>query len=55
VVCASSKFVHYTDPAQDNKSMTLVGMSAQCSRRLEKKCAEKAMAIMRLERERAIK
>ncbi|MBW0589060.1 hypothetical protein O181_128775 [Austropuccinia psidii MF-1] len=36
VVWASSTFVHYTDPAQDNKSTTLVGMSAQCSRRLAK-------------------
>ncbi|MBW0525213.1 hypothetical protein O181_064928, partial [Austropuccinia psidii MF-1] len=34
VVWASSTFVHYTDPAQDNESMTLVGMSAQCSSRL---------------------
>ncbi|MBW0546087.1 hypothetical protein O181_085802 [Austropuccinia psidii MF-1] len=36
VVWASSTFVHYTDPAQDNKSTTLGGMSAQCSRRLAK-------------------
>ncbi|MBW0542307.1 hypothetical protein O181_082022 [Austropuccinia psidii MF-1] len=28
VVWASSTFVHYTDPAHDNKSITLVGMSA---------------------------
>ncbi|MBW0585687.1 hypothetical protein O181_125402 [Austropuccinia psidii MF-1] len=34
VVWASSTFVHYTDPAQDNESTTLVGMSAQCSSRL---------------------
>ncbi|MBW0515673.1 hypothetical protein O181_055388 [Austropuccinia psidii MF-1] len=33
---ASCKFVHYTDPAQENKSTTLVGISAQWSRRLEK-------------------
>ncbi|MBW0484384.1 hypothetical protein O181_024099 [Austropuccinia psidii MF-1] len=37
VVWASSKLVHYTDPEQDNKSTPLVGMSAQCSRRLAKK------------------
>ncbi|MBW0540487.1 hypothetical protein O181_080202 [Austropuccinia psidii MF-1] len=36
VVWASSTFVHYTDPAQDNESTTLVGMSTQCSRRLAK-------------------
>ncbi|MBW0524188.1 hypothetical protein O181_063903 [Austropuccinia psidii MF-1] len=36
VVWASSTFVHYTDPAQDKESTTLVGMSAQCSRRLAK-------------------
>ncbi|MBW0557926.1 hypothetical protein O181_097641 [Austropuccinia psidii MF-1] len=36
VVWASSTFVHYIDPAWDNKSTTLVGMSAQCSRRLAK-------------------
>ncbi|MBW0483974.1 hypothetical protein O181_023689 [Austropuccinia psidii MF-1] len=36
VVWASSTFVHYTYPAQDNERTTLVGMSAQCSRRLEK-------------------
>ncbi|MBW0564249.1 hypothetical protein O181_103964 [Austropuccinia psidii MF-1] len=36
VVWACSTFVHYTDPAQDNKSTTLVGMAAQCSRRLAK-------------------
>ncbi|MBW0570059.1 hypothetical protein O181_109774 [Austropuccinia psidii MF-1] len=29
VVWASSTFVHYTDPAQDNESTTLVGMSGQ--------------------------
>ncbi|MBW0570632.1 hypothetical protein O181_110347 [Austropuccinia psidii MF-1] len=34
-VWASSTFVHYTDPAQDTKSTTLVGMSAQCSSRGE--------------------
>ncbi|MBW0575431.1 hypothetical protein O181_115146 [Austropuccinia psidii MF-1] len=37
VVWASSTFVHYTDKSQENKSTTLVGMSAQCSRRLAKK------------------
>ncbi|MBW0572585.1 hypothetical protein O181_112300, partial [Austropuccinia psidii MF-1] len=36
VVWASSTFVHYSDSAQDNQSTTLVGMSAQCSRRLAK-------------------
>ncbi|MBW0527203.1 hypothetical protein O181_066918 [Austropuccinia psidii MF-1] len=36
VMWASSKFVHYTDPAHENESTTLVGMSTQCSRRLEK-------------------
>ncbi|MBW0563108.1 hypothetical protein O181_102823 [Austropuccinia psidii MF-1] len=36
VVGASSTFVHYTDPAQDKESKTLVGMSAQCSSRLAK-------------------
>ncbi|MBW0527089.1 hypothetical protein O181_066804 [Austropuccinia psidii MF-1] len=36
VVSASSTFAHYTDTAQDNERMTLVGMSAQCLRRLEK-------------------
>ncbi|MBW0573302.1 hypothetical protein O181_113017 [Austropuccinia psidii MF-1] len=41
VVWASSTFVHYTDPAQDNESTTLVGMSAQCSRRLEKTMCQK--------------
>ncbi|MBW0554212.1 hypothetical protein O181_093927 [Austropuccinia psidii MF-1] len=54
VVWASSKFFHYTDPEHNNESTTLVGMSAQCSRRLAKKCGEKAMAIMRLAREQAI-
>ncbi|MBW0527728.1 hypothetical protein O181_067443 [Austropuccinia psidii MF-1] len=38
---ASSTFIHYTDPAQDNKSTTLVGMSAQCSRRLAKTMCQK--------------
>ncbi|MBW0548297.1 hypothetical protein O181_088012 [Austropuccinia psidii MF-1] len=42
VVWASSTFVHYTDPAQDNKSTTLVGMSAQCSRRLAKTMCRKS-------------
>ncbi|MBW0489590.1 hypothetical protein O181_029305 [Austropuccinia psidii MF-1] len=36
VVWASSTFVDYTDPAQDNKRMTLVGMSVQYSRRIPK-------------------
>ncbi|MBW0572987.1 hypothetical protein O181_112702 [Austropuccinia psidii MF-1] len=36
VVWDSSTFVHHTDPAQENESTTLVGMSAQCSRRLAK-------------------
>ncbi|MBW0495384.1 hypothetical protein O181_035099 [Austropuccinia psidii MF-1] len=36
VVWASSTFAHYTDPAHNNESTTLVGMSAQCSRRLTK-------------------
>ncbi|MBW0517576.1 hypothetical protein O181_057291 [Austropuccinia psidii MF-1] len=30
---SSSTFVHYTEPEQENKSTTLVGMSAQCSSR----------------------
>ncbi|MBW0519654.1 hypothetical protein O181_059369, partial [Austropuccinia psidii MF-1] len=34
VVWASSTFVHYTNPSKDKESTTLVGMSAQCSRRL---------------------
>ncbi|MBW0557060.1 hypothetical protein O181_096775 [Austropuccinia psidii MF-1] len=42
VVWASSTFVHYTDPAQDNESMTLVGMSAQCSSRLAKTMCQKS-------------
>ncbi|MBW0523510.1 hypothetical protein O181_063225 [Austropuccinia psidii MF-1] len=36
VVWASNTFFHYTDPAQDNESTTLVSMLAQCSRRLAK-------------------
>ncbi|MBW0474012.1 hypothetical protein O181_013727 [Austropuccinia psidii MF-1] len=36
VVWASSTFVHYTDPAQNNEIMKLMCMSAQCSRRLAK-------------------
>ncbi|MBW0589596.1 hypothetical protein O181_129311, partial [Austropuccinia psidii MF-1] len=36
VVWASSTFVHYTDPAQDNQSTTLVGMSVQCSSRMRR-------------------
>ncbi|MBW0557244.1 hypothetical protein O181_096959 [Austropuccinia psidii MF-1] len=42
VVWASSTFVHYTDPAQDNESTTLVGMSAQCSSRLAKTMCQKS-------------
>ncbi|MBW0504304.1 hypothetical protein O181_044019 [Austropuccinia psidii MF-1] len=42
VVWASSTFVDYTDPAQDNKSTTLVGMSTQCSRRLAKTMCQKS-------------
>ncbi|MBW0538191.1 hypothetical protein O181_077906 [Austropuccinia psidii MF-1] len=41
VVWTSSTFVNYTDPAQDNKSTTLVGMSARCSRRLAKTMRQK--------------
>ncbi|MBW0567105.1 hypothetical protein O181_106820, partial [Austropuccinia psidii MF-1] len=33
VVCASSTSFNYTDPAQDNKRTTQVGISVQCSRR----------------------
>ncbi|MBW0472539.1 hypothetical protein O181_012254 [Austropuccinia psidii MF-1] len=36
VVWASSTFLHYTDPAHENKATLLVGLSAQFSRRLEK-------------------
>ncbi|MBW0558414.1 hypothetical protein O181_098129 [Austropuccinia psidii MF-1] len=36
VVWASSTFFHYTDPAQENKTTMLVGLSIQCSRRLAK-------------------
>ncbi|MBW0551238.1 hypothetical protein O181_090953 [Austropuccinia psidii MF-1] len=42
VVWASSKFVHYTDPEQDDKSTTLVVMSAQFSRRLAKTKCQKS-------------
>ncbi|MBW0545959.1 hypothetical protein O181_085674 [Austropuccinia psidii MF-1] len=42
VVWASSTFFNYNDPAQDNESMTLVGMSAQCSRRLAKTMCQKS-------------
>ncbi|MBW0574211.1 hypothetical protein O181_113926 [Austropuccinia psidii MF-1] len=42
VVWASSTFIHYTDPAQDHKSTSLVGMSAQCSRRLVKTMQQKS-------------
>ncbi|MBW0500366.1 hypothetical protein O181_040081 [Austropuccinia psidii MF-1] len=44
VVWASSTFVHYTNTAQENKSTTLVGMSAQCSRRLAKTMCQKSHA-----------
>ncbi|MBW0480548.1 hypothetical protein O181_020263 [Austropuccinia psidii MF-1] len=36
VVWVSSKFFCYTDPEQENKSRTLVGLPAQCSWRLAK-------------------
>ncbi|MBW0494547.1 hypothetical protein O181_034262 [Austropuccinia psidii MF-1] len=42
VVWASSTFFHYTDPAQGNESMTIVGMSTQCSRRLAKAMWQKS-------------
>ncbi|MBW0567346.1 hypothetical protein O181_107061 [Austropuccinia psidii MF-1] len=42
VVWASSTFVHYTDPEQDNKRTTLVAMSAQCSRRLANTMCQKS-------------
>ncbi|MBW0546924.1 hypothetical protein O181_086639 [Austropuccinia psidii MF-1] len=42
VVWANSTFVHYTDTAQDNKSTTLVGISAQYSRRLAKTMWQKS-------------
>ncbi|MBW0560823.1 hypothetical protein O181_100538 [Austropuccinia psidii MF-1] len=42
VVWASSTFVHYTDPAQDNKSTTLVVIPVQCSRRLAKTTCQKS-------------
>ncbi|MBW0566871.1 hypothetical protein O181_106586 [Austropuccinia psidii MF-1] len=42
VVWASSTFFHYTDPAQDNKRMTLVGISIQFSRRLAKAMWQKS-------------
>ncbi|MBW0475740.1 hypothetical protein O181_015455 [Austropuccinia psidii MF-1] len=54
VVWASSTFAHYTDPAPNNESITLVCMSTQCSRRLERLYGGKATAIMRLAREKAI-
>ncbi|MBW0568360.1 hypothetical protein O181_108075 [Austropuccinia psidii MF-1] len=41
VLWASSTFIHYNDPTQDRKSTTLVGMSAQCSRRLSKTICQK--------------
>ncbi|MBW0589722.1 hypothetical protein O181_129437 [Austropuccinia psidii MF-1] len=42
VVWASSTFIHYTYPAQDNESTTLVGMSARCSSRLAKAMWQKS-------------
>ncbi|MBW0462370.1 hypothetical protein O181_002085 [Austropuccinia psidii MF-1] len=42
VVWASSTFAHYTDPAQHNKSSTLVGMYMQCSRKLAKTLCQKS-------------
>ncbi|MBW0539045.1 hypothetical protein O181_078760 [Austropuccinia psidii MF-1] len=42
VVWASSTFFHYTDPAQDNESMTPVGMSGQCSSRLARRMWRKS-------------
>ncbi|MBW0489700.1 hypothetical protein O181_029415 [Austropuccinia psidii MF-1] len=42
VVWARSKFFHYTDPAQDKKSTTLVGMSTQCSSRLARTMWQKS-------------
>ncbi|MBW0466461.1 hypothetical protein O181_006176 [Austropuccinia psidii MF-1] len=44
VVWASSTLVHYTYPAQDNKSTTLVGMSAKCSRGLAKTIWKKSQS-----------
>ncbi|MBW0580047.1 hypothetical protein O181_119762 [Austropuccinia psidii MF-1] len=41
VFWASSTFVNYTYPAQDNESTTLVGMSVPCSRRLAKAICQK--------------
>ncbi|MBW0524666.1 hypothetical protein O181_064381 [Austropuccinia psidii MF-1] len=42
VVWVSRNFMHYTDPAQDNKSTTIVGMCTQCSRRLAKTMWQKS-------------
>ncbi|MBW0484526.1 hypothetical protein O181_024241 [Austropuccinia psidii MF-1] len=42
VVWARSKFAHYTDPEQENKSKKLVGMSAQCSSRSAKTMCQKS-------------
>ncbi|MBW0556675.1 hypothetical protein O181_096390 [Austropuccinia psidii MF-1] len=42
VLWASSTFADYTDPAQENESTTLVGISAQCSRRLAKTMWQKS-------------
>ncbi|MBW0501522.1 hypothetical protein O181_041237, partial [Austropuccinia psidii MF-1] len=42
VVWASHTFVHYTDTGQDKESTTLVGMPAQCSRRLAKTMCQKS-------------
>ncbi|MBW0488431.1 hypothetical protein O181_028146 [Austropuccinia psidii MF-1] len=50
VVWAISTFFHYNDPAQDNKSMTLVGMSAQCSRSSTKKMWQKSNGYYEIEK-----
>ncbi|MBW0549923.1 hypothetical protein O181_089638 [Austropuccinia psidii MF-1] len=42
VVWASSTFFHYTDPAQENESTTLVDMSTQCSRKLAKRMCQES-------------
>ncbi|MBW0525306.1 hypothetical protein O181_065021 [Austropuccinia psidii MF-1] len=42
VVWPSRTFVHYADPAQDNESTTLMGMSMQCSSRLAKTMRQKS-------------
>ncbi|MBW0490111.1 hypothetical protein O181_029826 [Austropuccinia psidii MF-1] len=42
VVWDSDTFFHSTDPTQENESTTLVGMSAQCSRRSAKTMWQKS-------------